>query len=599
MHGSVERFSADRRAYLPFDALNCLSEIGRALVEGDSFDRVIERILETARASVGAESAGLLLYDEQAKCLALQKPAFGSWDERLISRYRVRRENGGNAISVFESRKPYVSNNPFEDSRIIRGLLELFPARNVASVPLAFNNRCIGVLHLNNKAGGFTDDDLAVLDLLGSQLASAVETARLVQRCRLQEAQVSRTVQHLKRLVELDDLLLRAALRGGIRAIAECLARYTGAGLAFYDRQLVRRASAGIADQALIQLDQHVSRAFGRKEPLPGKPSFSLPDRVSVFPLHAEGEVLGYLCVLAAGGSEPVAMVERSLPVLVLQLLRERAAVAALRDAESELVSNLLAGRWGPQEVAEKARQLGLALPLPGTVVVARRAGAGLRSTAITMLGRRRVHELRSWLEELGLRSLVAVGREEVVFLLSFVQERSGRTLKQVVSELRARLAGERDLPVCLGVGGVTETLDGVPRSYREARFALDCVTRIGRQEGEAFEAFFDDLGVYRPLVDAGAAAELERLVQGTLGPLIVTDRKKGTSYLRTLYSFFDHGGNLRATAEDLACHLNTVRYRLERTKQLLRQDLAHPECRFNLELAVRLARFFYPELFR
>jgi sugar diacid utilization regulator len=511
----------------------------------------------------------------------------------------VRRENGGNAISVFESRKPYVSNNPLEDSRIIRSLLELFPAKNLASVPLVANGRCIGVLHLNNKPGGYTEEDLAVLDWVGSQLAMAVETARLVQRCKRQEAQVWPTLQQLKRVAELDQLVVRAALRGGVRAITECLGSHLNTGVAFYDRRLVRRASARVADETLTQLDQYLSQVFGRKDVFSGCAALlPLSDRLSVFPLHAEGEVLGYLCVLDDSGSqsERAALIDRTLPILTLELLREQGRGETLRDAESDLLADLVSGRHSPQEIADRARKLGLALPLPGVVLIARCTGTGAQAPSVSKRLRQRSHELKSRLEERGLRGLTAVSDGEVVFLLSLPAGRQGWTLKGVAAELRAGLDCDQDLTVYLGVGGVAQGPAEVSRSWREARFALDSSVRLGRQEKEVF---FEELGLYRPLAEAEVAAELERLVQGLLGPLIATDRKKGTSYLKTLYSYFEHGGNLRLTAADLVCHLNTVRYRLDRVARLLGTGLEHPEFRFNLELGVRFARFFYPELFR
>ncbi|MCL6479758.1 MAG: helix-turn-helix domain-containing protein [Peptococcaceae bacterium] len=72
------------------------------------------------------------------------------------------------------------------------------------------------------------------------------------------------------------------------------------------------------------------------------------------------------------------------------------------------------------------------------------------------------------------------------------------------------------------------------------------------------------------------------------------TDKKKGTAYLKTLDSYFTNDFSIKGTSENLFCHVNTVHYRLERIKQLLNLDLNNVE----LQIALKLAKFYYPELF-
>jgi DNA-binding PucR family transcriptional regulator len=51
---------------------------------------------------------------------------------------------------------------------------------------------------------------------------------------------------------------------------------------------------------------------------------------------------------------------------------------------------------------------------------------------------------------------------------------------------------------------------------------------------------------------------------------------------------YLDHGGNYASTAASLIVHRNTLKYRLQRIRQVTSLDLSDPEVCFNLQLATR-----------
>ena len=126
------------------------------------------------------------------------------------------------------------------------------------------------------------------------------------------------------------------------------------------------------------------------------------------------------------------------------------------------------------------------------------------------------------------------------------------------------------------GTVGVRSTPHGVsapgfPRSvsaigHGERRF-LRCLAEEGKVE--------DVVGV-------------ERLVQKWLGPLIQYDARRGSELVETLSHYLECGGNYDATATALSMHRNTLKYRLQRIRELSRLDLADADTRFNLQLATR-----------
>jgi hypothetical protein len=108
---------------------------------------------------------------------------------------------------------------------------------------------------------------------------------------------------------------------------------------------------------------------------------------------------------------------------------------------------------------------------------------------------------------------------------------------------------------------------DGVPalgRSMVELQEGLRVATRIGRR------GVIDDvaeLGVERLLLSDPEL--VETIVERELGP-ILADPRMGDELVETLQTYFDVGGNRRATARRLHLADRTVAYRLERAADLL-----------------------------
>jgi DNA-binding PucR family transcriptional regulator len=82
--------------------------------------------------------------------------------------------------------------------------------------------------------------------------------------------------------------------------------------------------------------------------------------------------------------------------------------------------------------------------------------------------------------------------------------------------------------------------------------------------------------------------ADVEGFVRKWLGVLADYDERKHTQLLQTLTKYLQHGGGYEATSRSLAVHRSTLKYRLQRIRELTGYDMGDPETRFNLELATR-----------
>jgi DNA-binding PucR family transcriptional regulator len=98
----------------------------------------------------------------------------------------------------------------------------------------------------------------------------------------------------------------------------------------------------------------------------------------------------------------------------------------------------------------------------------------------------------------------------------------------------------------------------------------------------------FEDLGVYKLLAEIADIGSVEAFVQRWLGALLDYDTGKNGQLVETLTAYLESGGSYDATARAISTHRSTLRYRLQRVREITGYDLSDPDTRFNLQLATR-----------
>jgi sugar diacid utilization regulator len=123
------------------------------------------------------------------------------------------------------------------------------------------------------------------------------------------------------------------------------------------------------------------------------------------------------------------------------------------------------------------------------------------------------------------------------------------------------------------------------PRSYRQAQLALRMQAVTGCPEQVTV---FDDLGVYQLLSQITDINSIDGFIHRWLDALIDYDSTKDSQLVDTLATYLECGGNYDLTAKALSLHRSTLRYRLQRIREMSGHELNDPDTRFNLQLATR-----------
>jgi carbohydrate diacid regulator len=149
--------------------------------------------------------------------------------------------------------------------------------------------------------------------------------------------------------------------------------------------------------------------------------------------------------------------------------------------------------------------------------------------------------------------------------------------LKRAACGLLAQLRASIQSPVTIGIGRYYPGIDGLPRSYQDARaaVAIGCHT-LGPNRVHCLDA----LGMAAFVGVSDARTKID-LATHLLSPLDHEDE-----LLQTLQVFFEQDCCISATANSLGIHRNTLNYRLEKVASLTGLD---PH-RFDDAVQIRLA---------
>jgi DNA-binding PucR family transcriptional regulator len=170
--------------------------------------------------------------------------------------------------------------------------------------------------------------------------------------------------------------------------------------------------------------------------------------------------------------------------------------------------------------------------------------------------------------------------------------------------ELRAVAATGGDDPlghaIAARIAALVERPVAVSRPFRDAaeRAPADAEARAALEAGDELAAFRDPpmvlradrLGVYRVLGSVHNLPDGQRHARAVLEPLLAGSPRAQRIRLVTLRALLD-GTSAAAAASALGIHRNTLAYRLRRIENLTGWDLADPELRLALSLALRFVQ--------
>jgi PucR family transcriptional regulator, purine catabolism regulatory protein len=356
----------------------------------------------------------------------------------------------------------------------------------------------------------------------------------------------------------------------------------------------VIRAAARALDASLLLSDPSGSvLAVAARSPADERSLATDTSGVEVLELRRADELVGRLRMRTRSRAPSPVFLSLLRPLIAGEVDRVRAPERASEAAASAFLHDLLARGTDTATLRARAAELGIDLDGGGSVVVAR--GLPLvpteedwRARVLAVVERGARAGAPGSLAALADRPHARAG--EVVVLVPGTDEALARRAADgVLRELQASLTG---FAFAVGRSRVAPGADELARAADEALLAAN-VAEADVDAEERRVLAFEETGAYRLLLSAmsESPAELERFYAETLEPLVAYDEQYETDLVQTVESFLECDGNVAQTAQRLYTHRHTIRYRLERVRELSGLDVGSSDGREKLSLGLKAMR--------
>ena len=317
----------------------------------------------------------------------------------------------------------------------------------------------------------------------------------------------------------------------------------------------------------------HISSPYGRSSLPTGKTlDFDIEvDHQSVGKLMVEKEQLSEL--------EQV-YVEQVRQIFSLELMRSKIAIDTEIRLKGNFFTELLIGMpHSRQQMEDRGRQLGIRSDWMWEVVMIEADASHLEETSPF------VRELNDWVQhdikhQRGcVWSHIHYTEKHILLLLAYESEVSQHKKKQTGNEehrewmhllttFMSKWNGTR-----AGLGN-RYPLHEVHRSYREAESAV----MIGCKLDQHRAVFtYNEVEIIQLLSDSYEQIPISPFIEKNIGKIAKHDEQHGTDFILTLYYYLATEGSLLQTANLLYVHRNSVKYRMDKIKELFEVELDHP----------------------
>lgn len=547
---------------------------------GSSIEQLVERIVELAYQGTNANCACVYLYDERTKSFTFQTPSHGTLPMPEI----IKIENHDRMDSYF----PYYEKINQKE----------------LTIPLIVNLKTIGILHVGQKkTGNFTTEDYEILDFLSQHVSALLENARLYKL----ETDLK---NHLQTAIGYQQELVKQTLADeSFATITTTLSSLLSQTILLLDRFL-RPISYHFVDQDSYILEGILQKIQEQREFIHSisKSGIWIEDagigekQIGVWPVSGSGELLGYLVLpIKKEELEDVQRltIENALNVYAIQFIKQKLVADTKEQVKESFINQLFEEKIEDlDKIIESANlfhwnlfdshqiatlSIDLVTKYESTVSL-----IDLEASKAQIW-----QKIKDSLVVFDSKLLLTRKKSELIIIVPIVNEvqdrkKYWRSLYQFVD--RIVFYPEEQIQIHIGIGGSTTKISDYVLCYNQAILAQNVAKK--RMNGEGF-AFFDDLGVYTLLHNIKEPSIGTLFIKKHLEPLLQYSEGKGADLFTTLRAYLFHNGNWKNTMDALFIHRSTLRYRLERIKDILDVDLDDAEVRLNLMIAYKLYDLF------
>jgi purine catabolism regulator len=426
---------------------------------------------------------------------------------------------------------------------------------------------------------------------------------------------LSKKTSFLETINKIHNTLTDAVLEGGgLQAICSKLAELTGNPIAIFSSSSRIIAFSGKQGEICQLTDQlQLIKEYGRydkcdKHNETNSPSTRILEsergKFIITPIVIERRLYGFLVMFGYSHQDSelnIKALEQGAVVAALEFLKDKNVQETKKRIMKDLINDLLEGNISnPDVLQERGRYLGWDLKKGMQVMVADIEERHTRYNGKEEGNIGNVQEFKNPLldivkvtvKKIDPGSIITDKSERVVILINIPDDyrRSPNNLYSYTKGIAVNIQREvtanlNEVNINLGIGRYYGDIQNISKGYKEALEALNLGKGI---LGPGKVVHFDDLGVYKVMLDVSDKRILKNFALKYLQPLIDYDEQYGSDLITTLEAYLKNDKKISRTADELFIHRNTVRYRIDRINDILGVDLEDGEMLFNIYFSLK-----------
>lgn len=317
---------------------------------------------------------------------------------------------------------------------------------------------------------------------------------------------------------------------------------------------------------------------------------------IMLVPIKADMDIYGYITFWnfdRVFNEINLIAIEHASKVIAIELIKKEAVQENHKRQKASFFAKLFSGDITSEEdIYKEAENMNISLYGVGSVII-------IEICQIHKdLCRQNKISLTNIIEQLyyklfSLQNLIVIQDCKKIVILPKLEHNTDKYaakdhLIKIAKHIKDKIEDIGYVKVNIGIGRYYDNITKIQKSYNEAQNALIVSKKL--LNGENTVLHFDDLGIYKLLTKLEDKEDLEIFYKETLYPLSKYDEENRTDLVRTLQEYFVCGENLTVTAKKLYVHVNTLKYRMNRIKEILYIDDFTMENKTSLYIALKIA---------
>ncbi|HHU70377.1 MAG TPA: PucR family transcriptional regulator [Thermoanaerobacterales bacterium] len=313
----------------------------------------------------------------------------------------------------------------------------------------------------------------------------------------------------------------------------------------------------------------------------------NIPDQVLI-PIRTSGEVYGYLSALKDGrefSKKSLIALTQGASLCSLDLMKEDKVLKTRHNYNQEFFKELISDN----QISEKRLEYWHSkIPFPrGTSFSA--CVVESHDVPNRKILKKIANLIELFLSQKYVTGIAAYFEDEIIIMIFSGLFKKPESFRMFIKEMKENIEKYFDnMNVYIGVGSEYDNILDFKKSYDEAKKVVTC-HMLSLKDND--QVFYKDLGLLRLLLEMHNLDALHSFSKDTIETLEEHDKNHSMNLVNSLRVFLKNL-NINKASEELFIHRHTLKYRLNKIRELTDLDPNLPEHQFILNMGILVSDY-------